>query len=1140
MRYNYLFVFFLIFISFKSAFGSTFIVTNNAETGPGSLAQAILDANAQSGIDSIHFAIVSSSVADRTITLTAPLPQITGRVVIDANSQPFSKYFGSSQTRIQIVGSSYLSNCFYLSGDSIEIYGFFIHHFTTGLLVTGSDCRIGGTYDGNVIFDCTDQCIHVEDCKQASVVGNFIGIDTTGKKGSSTTGIGILIENGSKITIGGKQAGGSNIISGNTTGLFLAACTYMAINKNYIGTDINTSAAIPNATGIYIDSFCNNITVGGDSSKDMNVISGNTGNGIESGMNASSILGNKIGTDSTGINQVGNGGYGIYLLSGSKKLLIGKIGGTSGNVIAYNDKEGIYFQEKLIKTVTIQGNSIFCNSQKTGNGGIVTNGGNEGIQMPEIKIIDAQGIMGTAPPRSAVDIYSVSTCNTCEGKTFITSAIAASNGVFTVLFSVDGKVTALATDSLGNTSAFADCKDTSENSCLVAGFINSPPSACSGTPITFLDQSLSDFNTAITSWSWSFSTGETSTEQNPTITFNTDGSYQATLTVTNSLGCTSSITKTIEVTTGAKAGFVASTKDPCIGDLVIFTDNSTSTSGSRIVSYNWDFGDGTTAASQNTSHTYNSIATFSVTLTVTTDLQCSSSHSENITVHDPPQAKFGADATDVCLGTPINFTDSSTAGNGAVIKSYFYDFGNGDSSTRNNPHYYYTTPGTYTVTLTVTNNFGCSNSYSISVTTHDFPIAQFTSTPKCVGENVQFTDQSTVDNSLDIVSWFWDFGDKDSTSTQQNPRHQYESVGVYTVTLTITDNLGCMDTRKAEISIVTGPTVSFSISDTIACQGTLLTFTDQTDTSGTLVFWHWNFGDQANANSPDTTHAYQTPGVFVVTLEVINRSQCMGTAHDTVTILEQPAAFFFAPAQNCLNETISFLDQSTGGTGATVTSWLWNFGDGSTSDVSSPSHQYTADGTYQVTLTVQNSLGCFGTYSQTVDIISQPQAGFVYNIAYPSVEFTNTSINSTNSVYTWDFGDGTTSNLSNPIHNYSAQASYNVCLIVTDNSCGASDTICQAIFVTGIASLPNTISQYISVTPNPAGNIVMVNSLKEDLKIEEIRMLNDLGAEVYYHNSFVSNSSIPVSISNMAGGMYALQIKTNRGYAFKKIFHLVK
>jgi PKD repeat protein len=399
-------------------------------------------------------------------------------------------------------------------------------------------------------------------------------------------------------------------------------------------------------------------------------------------------------------------------------------------------------------------------------------------------------------------------------------------------------------------------------------------------------------------------------------------------------------------------------------DLTVdFTDASTDPDGT-IAGWDWDFGDGNTSTLPNPTHTYAAAGTYTVTLTVTDDDSATDSISKDVTVtgpNTPPTADFTFTINDLT----VNFTDASTDPDGTII-GWDWDFGDGNTSTVQNPGHTYAAAGTYTVTLTVTDDDSATDSISKSVTVTEPntpPTADFTFTTGDLTAN--FTDAST-DPDGTIVGWLWDFGDG-NTSTAQNPGHTYAAAGTYTVTLTVTDDDGASDSISKSVT-VTAPNIPPTADFTFAVNYLTVNFTDaSTDADGTIVSWLWNFGDGNTSTAQNPTHTYAAAGTYTVTLTVTDNDGASDSISKSVTVtapnMDPVANFSFTT----IGLTANFSDLSYDPDG-TIVSWLWNFGDGNTSTLQNPSHTYAAAGTYTVTLTVTDNNGASDSISKTVTV----------------------------------------------------------------------------------------------------------------------------------------------------------------------------
>jgi len=318
----------------------------------------------------------------------------------------------------------------------------------------------------------------------------------------------------------------------------------------------------------------------------------------------------------------------------------------------------------------------------------------------------------------------------------------------------------------------------------------------------------------------------------------------------------------------------------------------------------------------------------------------------------PPVAAFSGSPTNGCAPLTVDFTDESTG----EITSWDWDFGDGSAhSNAQNPTHQYASAGDYTVALTVTGPGGSDtetkNNY---IHVDSAPSAAFTATPTsgCAPLTVDFTDQSTGS----VTSWDWDFGDGSAHSNAQNPTHQYTSAGDYTVTLTVSGACGSDAATKTDyISVGATLVADFSGTPTSGCAPLTVDFTDAS--SGDITSWDWDFGDgSAHSSAQNPTHEYASGGDYTVTLTVTG--SCGSDAESKTNYIHVDSApvadFSGSPTSGTAPLTVDFTDQSTG----SVTSWDWDFGDGSAhSSAQNPTHEYTAEGLYTVSLTVSGSCG---------------------------------------------------------------------------------------------------------------------------------------------------------------------------------------
>jgi len=576
----------------------------------------------------------------------------------------------------------------------------------------------------------------------------------------------------------------------------------------------------------------------------------------------------------------------------------------------------------------------------------------------------------------------------------------------------------------------------------VANFTASQQVGCSPIIVNFQDQSAGN----PTSWLWNFGNGNTSTLQNPTASYFTPGTYTVTLTVINA-GGTNTIVRTnyITVYEPPSVNFSANITSGCFPLRVQFTDLSTAGLNNTNVTWDWDLGNGTTSSLQNPSVTYTNAGTYTVTLRVTNDKGCTRTISRPnfITVTPGVRSSFTHTQPTVCSApADISFTNTST---GPPTLTYLWDFGDGNTSTLLNPVHTYTVNGTYTATLVTFSSAGCQDTIRSNPiiiggynTSFSYPASV------CINEIVNFTN-----TSIPVpVNASWTFGDG-GTGNGINTTYSYSVPGVYNVRLYNTYG-NCIDSVDQNITVNPRPIADFMAPVTFRCEPPL-TVNFQDLSTGGAVAWQWDFGDGNTSTQQNPLHTYTNYGNFTVTLIATNGFGCNDTIirTDYIRILRAAISIPALPARGCIPFTISPVPVISALDA--VTSYEWDFGDGGTSFLPNPTHTYTVQGTYTVRLIITTSTGCRDTLTIpfSVQVGSKPIANFSASpnpvCARKPVQFTDLSVPADE--WLWDFGDGSTSTLQNPVHNYTDTGYFTIRLIAFNNGCADTITIPNYIYV---------------------------------------------------------------------------------------------
>ncbi len=432
-----------------------------------------------------------------------------------------------------------------------------------------------------------------------------------------------------------------------------------------------------------------------------------------------------------------------------------------------------------------------------------------------------------------------------------------------------------------------------------------------------------------------------------------------------------------------EAGFTYNPLTPNTTTSINFTDTSEDPDG-RVFHWNWNFDDGTTSTVRNPTHTFASAGTYHVVLQVWDYENATDTYTETIVVsvagapNYKPVANFVFSPSNPNITTTIQFTDSSVDSDGIVV-GWSWHFGDGSSSTFQNPTHQYTEPGTYWVELEVTDNLGATGSVSKEVSVTDIPntppVADFTYNPTSAlntKTDIQFTDAST-DSDGQITYWDWDFGDGTSSNVK-NPIHRYMAPGNYTVELVaIDDDFGTDTAVEFNITVVWGPNdlpiASIGHTPAVPLRNVTVFFSDKSvDPDGSIVSRAWDFDDGNTSWLRNPAHKYTVAGIYNVTLTVVDDRGGIKVTSVLIDVNIAPVSqFSVVVGGQTSGMSVEFAEACTDSDGSIAT-WMWNFGDGTSSTARNPVHVYAQPGTYVVSLTVADEHGATNTYSTSVTV----------------------------------------------------------------------------------------------------------------------------------------------------------------------------
>jgi len=650
---------------------------------------------------------------------------------------------------------------------------------------------------------------------------------------------------------------------------------------------------------------------------------------------------------------------------------------------------------------------------------------------------------------------------------------------------------------------------------LEAGFIFMDSSQCetSFTPINY---------NPLFSYSWDFGDGNSSNLHDPYHVYSTYGSYNVTLIVSNDT-CADTITQTVNVPPCS----LPCNLNPTFSyyDSACYTGfipNQTDT----LLSYFWDFGDGSTASGYTQEHMYDTSGVYYVTLSIS-DGNCTDTIVQTVTI-EPCSVGCHLEAGFIFMDssqcetsfTPINYNP---------LFSYSWDFGDGNSSNLHDPYHVYSTYGSYNVTLIVSNDT-CADT-----------ITQTVNVPPCslpcnLNPTFSYYDSACytgfIPNQTDtLLSYFWDFGDG-STASGYTQEHMYDTSGVYYVTLSISDG-NCTDTIQQTVNAIACSPCPIDASFTTVGNGAN-TYDFSPATFNASYSYHWIFGDGTVSTDANVTHTFANEEDYFVTLVV---SDCNCSASETIVLNVTDSI-------NCnYNGDFTYTIESDGSYTFTPVyqssnyEYYWLFGDGSSANTMESNYTFLLNGNYNVSLNIwePGNSSCSDTTEQNITVTGASYCQLNSNFTihtdsnnnhvhfYPDVYNSNYS-------YEWDFGDGQASNFHSPNHSYSNQGIYEVILNVYFDSCHSSDTVNVNIMTASLNNIQGSETE-LNIYPNPTSDFIYLDF--KSLSREHFQiLLIDSNGKLIKQEAFVTNEGgnhKKIGVQSISRGVYQIALQKEDG-----------
>ncbi|HYO22081.1 MAG TPA: PKD domain-containing protein [Flavisolibacter sp.] len=590
--------------------------------------------------------------------------------------------------------------------------------------------------------------------------------------------------------------------------------------------------------------------------------------------------------------------------------------------------------------------------------------------------------------------------------------------------------------------------------------------------------SFTDVSAFSDSWQWNFGDGGSAFWINPDHQYPDTGRY--TVRFINTIGrCSDTIVKHVYANLLPSSVAISKAENTCDGNrgTVTFDQSSLRCSGGT-----WDFGDGAIipydSSNHSIKHTYTATGSYQVKLTSSYG-SCNYTAMRNVNVLLKQNPVLTGTSTEVCANNSLNvhinglptnpfsptmfWSQYSLAkfehNNGIPFNGSVFSSGFQPTSYTGTLQNF--TAGTTALRAIVTEAVtGCQDTSNFITLQVNGPVAGFriVNNNSCYKSSFVFEDTSRSATNVALTTWRWELGDGTiiTNTTNASITHRYNNPGNYFVRLTVTDAAGCSKTVTASAN-ARGPKAAFTTSGLFVPNvplNTTVSFFNNSFSSNSTVGYTWHYGEGSTSTNFSGSHTYTVPGTYTVMLIASDPSiPCADTARQVITVKDFNTAFSytktFLSANTCPPVLVRINNLSIG-----FTRLLWDFGDGTTSTQTFPSHTYHTPGRYRITLYTYGFNGLSGTYVDSIEV-SKPSARLTADILQgctsQQVALGLTAQNSVN--YLWDMGDGSTSTAAAGItHAYLSPGIYNPRIIVKDsNNCQAPAQLADTIVIDSLA-----------------------------------------------------------------------------------------
>lgn len=676
---------------------------------------------------------------------------------------------------------------------------------------------------------------------------------------------------------------------------------------------------------------------------------------------------------------------------------------------------------------------------------------------------------------------------------------------------------------------------------------------CNPLTVQFTDSSITPSSSnPIVSWNWTFGNGQSFNGQNPPAQTYTNGIYDVSLTVTTQSGCTGTITMNDYITVGQlnSINFSVDTLVNCIKTDFHFNSSISTTPSfpdSSEIHYYWDFTDGTSTQTNPTYQFTSDTGYFDVQLVVDYRGCKDTLKIDSLIYINAPIAKFTPDNTLFCnpSGIPVSahMTDIAIHGDTSDDVLMTWKWGDGTPNTiLDDPQlddgdlgsisHSYNNYGSYTIEQVIYNyTTGCKDSTTRTVDISQLtPLFSFSNDSICQGDSLVMFDHSTTWSNPPtphpLESWEFDMGNG-SVVTGDTAYYVYQNSGVFTVTLTATNSVGCSADTSFQVTVLAPPFAVLGADGDTICSYQTVNFTNGSisfDPNIPLSSFEYQFSDDSstvitNSIATPVSHVFIGEGIYYTTMIAINQFGCQSSPATIPIVISRPNAFFSVNNIICNNDSINTVNSSTG-LAPLLYEWLIDGNSFSTNENAGTIFTETnipigqTSSVHDLSLAVTDSRGCTDTITNLVTV-SIPWA-------FPTFTFTGAGINSEGEFicppifgsyidssisygaineWNWDFGNTNTSTLETPNNTYALPGVYSLTLSVVDEyGCTADTTLIDYVAIGGPSGEPAWV-QIIGQCAQGA-NFTVVNAVNVDSTVWDMGDNNIIYDSVNFHYNY--------------------------------------